>query len=290
MSEDSTTEQEVDASIDESRVENVTFGELMAGEATDSVDQANTDSEDIDTNEEVDKDQQNADEGGELDERDSDDDESSDEDFNPYALPDNERNAYFAQRRIAAKQQDQQIISDFREQVHERIAEDLEDVDYGDIPPEAAEQMRQNTLEQKKIQAEMQLQQVELNRDRLVNSFDAAESSIPLFNRGDKANYNEGLHNFAIEQYEQAYIETAEDANGNPFVIGVRDGAPTPQQYLENLAKTVGGAMTRASAKGQAAARRNYARVEQPSSSEGMSTSDNSIEALEERIGDLPLV
>lgn len=228
-------------------------------------------------------DESSADEDTSNDKDESDQPSDDHDEFNPYNLPEKERNAYFAQRRIAAKQANEAAIQDLRSSVAERIDEKYEEVDYGDISPEAAHQLREGAKANELMRAEMQIERVNVNRESLANGIERAETNIPVFNRGDSEHYNAELHEHALKSYADAYLDTVKGKDGNLMVIGIKDGAPSPEEHMQTIAQLYGNVTQKATAKGQAAARRNMGRAEHSGSNVKVNTSYDNMSLEEKR-------
>lgn len=222
-------------------------------------------------------------------------------------MTDKERNNYFAQQRQARKESDyvstlRQKAQKYVDQKSESDPEQYEDMDEAQAKKfQEMDELKQKLERQdREREVETAIAQVERAREYTAMSFQQAQTSIPMFNPGDKANYNEMLHQEATVDWAAAYLETevATDENDQPIldesgtpireIVGVKPGAPSPFDYLSQKADKFKTLLSQASARGQQNAQRNRASSELPSSAPEK-RSGNSFEALEERIGNLPL-
>lgn len=205
-------------------------------------------------------------------------------------MTDKERNAYFAQRRIAAKEKDMDFIKSLRDEVKKDFVGEIDESEFEEMDDADASTARQlaeiqRTLRQQ--EADKAIEQVERARETTAFSILQAEKDIPMFNESSK-DYNPELHKEALADWAEAYLITRPDQNGDLQILGVKDGAPTPHEYLTRKADIYTGLLRQAAARGQANAQRNRDIAETPTSGSSHRNS-SSLEAIEDNIGDVPL-
>lgn len=199
---------------------------------------------------------QNNDQENSVDENDSEKLNSSQQE-----MSEKERNAYYAQRRIEAREKNKSVMDELRNRVVEKINENYSNVSYGDIPEEAAEQLRQNAIQNERMRAEIELERVSLQRETIANSFERAEESIQVFNQSSSS-FNSELHDLAMQSYADAYLETVQNSEGEQVIIGLREGSPNPYDYMKRIADVYYNSSKQVAQKAQEAAQRNLSRSE----------------------------
>ena len=212
---------------------------------------------------------------------------------NPDNMSEAERNNYFAQRRIAAKQQaaqaDSQLLKELSNQaINDFINVEPDEQDFEDMDPAVADQLRELRRNERARQAEQALMQVKQTREQTRLSVMQAESSIPLFNPSDP-HYNQFLHEEALSEWAHRYAIVAEDANGNPQIVGTHEGAPSPLEYLQTKAPQYEAMIKAERSRGQRSAQRNRANSSGSGSASRSTGSADRMSDLEARIGDVPL-
>lgn len=211
----------------------------------------------------------------------------------PSKMSEKERNNYYAQRRIAekvsAQKDDDAFQADLRSEALEKFI-DIEDDEesLNDMDPAVADHIRQLRRNERTREAERAIERIGVNRQNVRLDVSQAETSIPMFNPADPA-YNEALHQEALSDWAHRSLIVRPDSKGVPQVIGVRPGAPTAQEYLQERAKTYERVLKDASLKGQRAAQLNQNRADARSTSAVSRSGSNSVTDIESRIGDLPL-
>lgn len=212
----------------------------------------------------------------------SDDDESRKE---------HNRQAY-EQRQTAkreAEQRNQQFLSSLRDKFMDRI-EQVDESKYEDIAEEQGQeqadiQRRLDALEQaeQRQQASAALQQIESQRNFIGMNIAQAESKIPLFNPEDKENYNKDLHESVLADWASSSLETFVDQDGSVQILGLRQGAQSPEEYMREKAQVFGRVLQFQSAKAQSDAQRNKKVGESPSSAKATPGKvDASLKAFDE--------
>lgn len=223
----------------------------------------------------------------EDDERDEDfeEDDGDQPDENPDdAKPGNEqpdederkehnRQAY-EQRQTAkreAEQRNQTFLTSLREQALQRVPQ-VDESRYEEIAEEQGQevadvQRRLDALEQREAQQQVDaaLQRIESQRNFIGMNIAQAESKIPLFNP-ESDQYNQKLHEAALADWAAGSLETTVDGKGETHVLGLREGAQTPEEYLQEKARLYGEVLQFQTAKAQADAQRNKKSGESPSS------------------------
>lgn len=204
-----------------------------------------------------------------------------------------ERNNYYAQRRIAEKQVAQEADTEFLGQLRdavrtEYIEVDPDDVNYDDMDPQVAEQLKRLHQSDRERQAERAIEQIAAVRETTRLGIVTAEASIPMFNQADPA-YNKALHERALSGYAHRYLVVQPGPDGAPQVVGTKPGAPSPLEYLQQEAQEFGEILKAERVSGQQVARRNLSIADTGSSNGVTQTNSNSHAAIESRIGDIPL-
>ena len=128
-------------------------------------------------------------------------------------------------------------------------------------------QRRQDAIElrEKQREIEHQVQQIEHQRNFIGMDISKAESSIPMFNPSSEE-YNQDLHETALEDWAAGSLETFVDQDGNTQILGLREGAMSPSEFLAKRADTYKKAMQGSRIKAQAAAQKNLHQGEQGTS------------------------
>lgn len=211
----------------------------------------------------------------------------------PSKMTEAQRNNFYAQRRIAAQREsreaDTRLLGEIRDNVMQKyIDEEPNDQDFEDMDPAVADQLRALRRNERARDAEAALAQVKTVREQTRLGFMQAESSIPLFNPSSDS-YNERLHSMAMSNWAHNYAEVAPDANGQPQIVGIVNGGPSPLEYLQQVAPEFEAILKEERARGQRATAHNRAVSEAPVSSGYGTGGGNSMEAIEKRIGDIPL-
>lgn len=208
-------------------------------------------------------------------------------------MSDKERNKYFAERRIAAKESDRKFFDTIRAEVTDKFVnatDDTDSTDYDLMDPDVAEQLRAHNAQMQEVQkyvrhmeAERQIQKLESARENVALGFLQGESSIPLFNPQNKDTYNPQLHEKVQADWANQFLEVSL-INGEPQVIGIQEGAPTPLEYMQEQATFYQNLLGGAAAKGQAAARKNLGRSETAGSAKADSgrVVDKSLKAFDD--------
>lgn len=231
----------------------------------------------------------------------SQDEDSEQEDTDPSQMTDEQRkehNRVHMEQRLAAKQQADQRNAAFLGNLREEVMKAVPEVDesrYEELADELGEdsadvQRRLDMLEyrEQQQQAEAAIQQVESQRNFIGMNIAQAEAKIPLFNEASPE-YNQTLHEAVLSDWAAANLETVTDRQGNTQILGMRQGAVSPEQYMQEKAKMFGEVLQISSARGQANAQKNRKAGESPYSSTSSKSRGNSLDALEERIGDISL-
>lgn len=170
----------------------------------------------------------------------------------------------------------------------EFIDVDPDEALFEEMDPQVAEQLRQLRQGERERQAERAIEHISAVRENTRLSILQAEASIPMFNPADAA-YNQRLHDMALSNYAHRYLEVKPGPDGEPQVIGAKAGAPSPLEYLQEQAQELGEVLKAERTHGQLSARRNASRADTGSSSGIVAQNSNSTEAIESRIGDIPL-
>ncbi len=223
----------------------------------------------------------------------TDNDEGGNENVDPSKMSEAERNNFYAQRRIAAQKQsredDNRLLGTLRENaLAEFVDTEPDEQDFEDMDPAVAEQLRELRRNERARKAEAALGQIQTTREQTRLGFMQAESTIPLFNPNSE-NYNQRLHEMAVSNWAHQYAEIAVDPDGEPQVVGIAQGAPSPLEYLQQVAPEFEAILKSERARGQRATAHNRAVSEAPASSGYSTGGGNSMDAIEKRIGDIPL-
>lgn len=201
-------------------------------------------------------------------------------------MSESERNAYFAQRRIAAKQQNDNFIESLKTETREYVDE-VDETKFEDMDPEQAEILKNAQKMTREMEVEKAIREVERSRETTAHSILEAESKLPAFNPNHKDYIGEELHNEALADWTAAYCRIEKDGQGNPQIVGVREGAPSPYAYLEEKAAKYTKFSKEMQARAQTHAARNNATAEiVPVQQSGKG---DSLEELEERVGNISL-
>lgn len=283
MGEDASASVDTSANDSSASIENFDFSKPDGGlsEAASSNDAA------------ADDDQAQPEDGAEQEEVDNPADQPQQGDPDPSKMSDSERNNFFAQRRIAEKkggeQADQAFAGDLRtllDQEYVGVEPDEEALE--NMDPEVAEHIKQLRQSERARDAERAVERITAVRSNTRLSVMEAETSIPMFNPADKA-YNGALHEQALSDWAHRALIVQPDAKGVPQVIGMRAGAPTALEYLQEQAQKFESVLKAASLRGQRAAQMNQNRNTPRSTTSVARSGDNSASAIEARIGDIPL-
>lgn len=228
------------------------------------------------------------DQGGDSPDDAKSDDEQPDEEE---ARKEQAREAY--ERRQTAKreaeQRNQAFLADLRQQAMSRVAQP-DEAHYEDIAEDQGQnaadmQRRLDAIEQREQQQQIDaaVQRIESQRNFIGMNIAQAESKIPLFNKEDTEHYNEQLHEAVLADWAASSLETATDANGEVHVLGLKDGAQSPEEYMQEKAQLYGNILQHQSAKAQADAQRNRKSGESPSSAKATAGKvDASLRAFDE--------
>ena len=223
-----------------------------------------------DQQEPADEQETSKDEGTEETQEQSTEDESGEKDEQP-DQKEQARQAY-AQRQAA--KQEKSYIQNLRDKAREYE----QSVD----PNDAA--ARVTALEN-----QFYIREIEANRNNLVDGDSRAKANIPLFNPTSN-DFNEVAYNAAMQKFASTYLVTDEETGEVLGAYDPRTNTPVDlYQYLKTEAdvyEQVGQAYSR---KGQQAAMQMQQRAVTPPASAPRGNSD-SLEDLESRIGDIPLV
>jgi hypothetical protein len=203
-------------------------------------------------------------------------------------MSESERNAYFAQRRIAAKQQNDAFIGDLKTETRE-YAEDVDETAFEDLSPEQAQILKDAQKMTREMQANEAVREVERVRESTAHSIIEAESRLDAFNPNHKDYIGEELHHEAIADWAAAYSVVRLDKQGNPQVVGVKEGAPSPYEYLEGKAAKYLKHSKELLARAQTNAARNAATTE-VTPVQNSNKGGDSLQELEDRVGDISLV
>ena len=202
-----------------------------------------------------------------------------------------ERNNWAAQRRIAARTAGEKTDKAFLGQLRDKVGNEYVDVEpdeaaFEDMDPQVAEQLRRLRQGERAREAERAIDKIATSRETTRLGVLQAETSIPMFNEADPA-YNQRLHAIALSNYAHRYLEVRPGPDGEPQVVGTKEGAPSPLEYLQEQAQEFGEILKAERLNGQMAARRNSARADIGSSNAPRQSS--SVDAIESRIGNIPL-
>lgn len=182
-------------------------------------------------------------------------------------MDDKQRNAYFAQQRIAAKQAAEQSSNEFISKLRDQSQAYVDQVDtekYEDIDETVASQLLSLEKFQRQAEVDKAIAQVERARESTALSFSQAETTIPMFNPSDKESYQPELHKEAMTDWAEAYLVTEQDEDGVPQIVGTKQGAPSPLEYLTQKASRYENVLKSVSAQSQAIAQRNHLAGETP--------------------------
>lgn len=197
-------------------------------------------------------------------------DDSNDGDPDLSKMSEAERNNFFAQRRIAEqrvhREQDARLADDLRDKAIDFIDVDPDEQDLAEMDEVVAEQIRTLRRNERARLAESAIADAIKSRSEIRSSFEQAETTISLFNPASDA-YNQTLHNMALSEWAVRYGEVVTDANGEPQLVGVKDGAPLPYEYLKEIAPRYESILRSERIRGQQTAAINQSRSERPSSS-----------------------
>lgn len=179
-------------------------------------------------------------------------------------MSEKERNAYFAQRRIADRQARAALQEDaYITELNDRLGQQFTDQQPPEDADELESQVFQNNQMIQKMAAERAIEKVQNTRESLSLGIAQAETSIPMFNPEDDS-FNQALYDEAMGTYADLYLETAIDAQGTPQVIGLKPGAPPVYQFLKDKSDMYEGIIKTARATGQANALRSRANASVP--------------------------
>ena len=278
-----------DTSISDSSsaIENFDFSKPDGGLSEDYQQQESNDSGDVTT------DEADRPENAEKQTDDSQEDEQSQVETDDVSkMTPEERNNWAAQRRIAAKTAGKQADESFLGQLRDVVRGDYIDIDpnedaYEDMDPQVAEQLRELRQSERAREAERAIERIATVRETTRLGILQAESSVPMFNEADPT-YNQTLHNMALSNYAHRYLEVRPGPDGEPQIVGTKEGAPSPLEYLQEQAQEFEGILKAERLSGQMTAQRNSSRADIGSSS-APAPAGNSVGAIESRIGDIPL-
>lgn len=207
-----------------------------------------------------------------------------------------ERNREFAERRIAAREEEKARLEALRKRGKENFVGELDESKYDRLREEfgedianMAKQNDQIAIDQRNQQLDTQLDNIQRDRETISLSVDRAELAIPMFNPSNRDEYQEELHKDALASYAEAYMETEEDENGNLFIIGLKKNAPSPLEYLTQKAEMYKKHFKKIEARAQSNAQHNRLSAETPSSGASTTTSVDPIDDFEEKFGNIPV-
>lgn len=211
-----------------------------------------------------------------------------------------EHNRLNAQRRIAAREQQETVNSQFlnnlREHVSQQMIGEIDEEKYQEIAEQdgqavADTQRRLDEFEMREKQRELDegLRQIEHFQSQIGMEIAQAQNSIDLFNPGKKDSYNESLLQEAQRSWVREHAVMQADENGNVFILGAKDGAPSMYEYLNEKAGFYQDILQKASLRGQQAAQRTAGRADFRAKETSKTKESNSLQALEDRVGDIPL-
>lgn len=208
-------------------------------------------------------------------------------------MSEKERNNYFAQRRIAEQQSAKEADATFLGQLRDNVKSKYIDVEpdeqaFENMDPDVAEMLRQTRQNERMREAERAIERIASVRDNTRLSILQAESSIPMFNPASDS-YDEFFHEEALSGWAHRYAEVANGPDGKPQIVGVKDGAPTPLEYLQTKAPEYEKRLKAAQVRGQQLQRRNVEQADVASSNSITTAKSNSMQSIEDRIGNITL-
>lgn len=251
----------VDATEEEKSSEEANVVDDAADEKTDQVDNESTDQNTEDAEEE---------------------DAGTDE-----PMTQSQRNAYFAQQRIAAKQSNDSFVEKLRSETKD-YADDVDESKFENMDEETAEILKEAHRAARLSQANEAIRDVERSRENVANSLIMAESQLPAFNPNDKQHYvGEELYSEAMSDWAAAYAVIEKDSAGEAQIVGVKPNAPSPYEYLERKSNHFMALSDKLAARAQANVARNNASHEIVPVQQ--SSRSDSFDDLEERVGNISL-
>lgn len=203
------------------------------------------------------------------------------------SMTESERNAYFAQRRIDSKINNDKYIESLKAEVP-NLVNDVDESKFENMDEEQAEILKNAQKMTRQMEANEAIREVERTRETTAHSIIMAESQIPAFNSTDKDNYvGDELYQDILNDWASANAIIENDSNGEPQVVGIKDGAPSPYEFLEKKAKSLAAYSSKFEARAQTNVARNQARAEVTPVNN--SSKPSSFDELEERVGDISL-
>lgn len=203
------------------------------------------------------------------------------------SMTESERNAYFAQRRIDSKVNNDKYIESLKAEVP-NLVNDVDESKFENMDEEQAEILKNAQKMTRQMEANEAIREVERTRETTAHSIIMAESQIPAFNSTDKDNYvGDELYQDILNDWASANAIIENDSNGEPQVVGIKDGAPSPYEFLEKKAKSLAAFSSKFEARAQSNVARNQARAEVTPVNNSSKLS--SFDELEERVGDISL-
>lgn len=179
-----------------------------------------------------------------------------------------EHNRVNAERRIAARQQQEQASSEFlnrlRQEAAEKFLGDQDEDKYQDIAEQegetvAEQQRRLDAMERraKEQMIESELKAIESFQSRVGMEVAQAENSIPLMNPRDKQNYDPEVAADIQRAWAKEHAVIQMDDNGNAHILGQRDNSPSLYEYAQERANFYSSLLKKAATRGQQVARMN---------------------------------
>lgn len=203
------------------------------------------------------------------------------------SMTESERNAYFAQRRIDSKVNNDKYIESLKAEVP-NLVNDVDESKFENMDEEQAEILKNAQKMTRQMEANEAIREVERTRETTAHSIIMAESQIPAFNSTDKDHYvGDELYQDILNDWASANAIIENDSNGEPQVVGIKDGAPSPYEFLEKKAKSLAAFSSKFEARAQSNVARNQARAEVTPVNN--SSKPSSFDELEERVGNISL-
>ena len=199
-----------------------------------------------------------------------------------------ERNAYYAQRRIAAKQTNDKFVENLREE-SKGYVDDIDESKFEDMDETQAEILKDAAKWARQNEADQAIREVERARETTAYSLLTAEQSIPEFNPKSSDFVGDELYQDAVTDWAAAHAIIKPDSNGEPQIVGIKPNAPSPYEYLEEKAANIRAYSVRLQARAQQNAARNNANNEIVPV-HNTAKSGDSLDDLEARVGDISLV
>lgn len=179
-----------------------------------------------------------------------------------------EHNRINAERRIAARQQQEiantEFLTNLKEQAVQKFLGELDEEKYQDIAEQegetvAEQQRRLDAMERqaKEQMIESELKAIESFQSRVGMEVAQAENSIPLMNPRDKENYDPEVAADIQRAWAKEHAVIQMDENGNAHILGQRDNSPSLYEYAQERASFYSSLLKKAATKGQQVARMN---------------------------------